>query len=228
MKVFFSEGEEYRNKLFHVIKCRINPDFSPDRILDFGCGVGRILLPMAEKCSSAVGTDVSRAMLEKAVLHCKEAGLDHVELVQSDDDLSQVDGSFDFIHSIYVFQHIPCSRGYKIFKQLLQKLSPGGVAMIQFTYDNDCSKRRNIMHWVKTHVPFALQIINLIRLRAPDTPIMEMHNYSLNRLDRILHELNAAHCYTRYTKDGPFRGVMMFIQVAPRTGQEFVDMTPIP
>ena len=100
--------------------------------------------------------------------------------------------------------------------------------MIHFTYDNDCSKRRNIMHWIKTHVPFALQAINLLRFRAPDTPIMEMHNYSLNRLDRILHKFNAAHCYKRFTKDGPFRGVVMFIQLTPPGDQEFIDLTPIP
>lgn len=227
LNTFFSEGREYRDKLFNVIKKHVAADFAPQRCLDFGCGVGRILLPLAEISSSAVGLDVARTMLDKAELHCREAGLDNVTIAQSDDALSALEGSFDFIHSIYVFQHIPCQRGYKVFRQLLEKLNPGGVAMIQITYSNDLSQYRRIMNWSKENIPLFSQAVNLLHLRAPNTPMMEMHNYSLNHLHRIVHEFNGEQCYARYTQDGPFRGIMLFIQLAD-PDRDFTDLSPIP
>jgi 2-polyprenyl-3-methyl-5-hydroxy-6-metoxy-1,4-benzoquinol methylase len=228
LKVFFAEGEEYRKNLFQTIRRRLSPDFAPGRILDFGCGVGRTLLPMAQNCDSAVGIDVAQAMLDKAIIHCREAGLDNVKFGLSDDALSQVDGSFDFIHSIYVFQHIPCKRGYKIFRQLLEKLSPGGVAMIQLTYDNDMSRSRNLIDWIKCHIPLTLKVVNLLHLRTPNAPMMEMHNYSINRLVRIVHELKGVKSYLHFTKEGPFRGVMMFIQLTTPDGEDFDALSESP
>ena len=228
MEEFFSEGDEYLKKLVQVIKNHLSPDFAPVRALDYGCGVGRILMSMGHLFESAVGTDISEPMLEKARLHAKEAGLDSLEIVKSDDQLSKIEGSFDFIHSIYVFQHIPNYRGYEIFRQLLEKLNPGGVAMIQIVYANDMSRKRHIMDFIKSHIPLALRIVNLLHLRSPGTPMMEMHNYSLSHLNRICHQMNVAQCYSRYTKDGPFRGAMMFIQKSTEENQPYVELTDVP
>ena len=37
---FFKSGQEHVDYILHMIRTWIQPDFSPTRVLDFGCGVG--------------------------------------------------------------------------------------------------------------------------------------------------------------------------------------------
>jgi tRNA/tmRNA/rRNA uracil-C5-methylase (TrmA/RlmC/RlmD family) len=46
---FFLSGEEHVKLLFQTIREHVDPDFSPELALDFGCGVGRIAIPLARR-----------------------------------------------------------------------------------------------------------------------------------------------------------------------------------
>ena len=87
---------------------------------------GRLLLPLARISRHVVGVDVSDAMLREARKHCDARGITNVELVGSDDRLSRVQGSFDFVHSWIVFQHIAPRRGTAILEEVLARLERGG------------------------------------------------------------------------------------------------------
>ena len=50
-------------------------EFQPSRCLDFGCGVGRLVVPFAKKVPQVVGVDVSKGMLEEARRNCERIGL---------------------------------------------------------------------------------------------------------------------------------------------------------
>ncbi|MEO6597734.1 MAG: class I SAM-dependent methyltransferase, partial [Planctomycetota bacterium] len=111
---FFESGRTHTAHVLRVCHRQLHPKFSPQRVLDFGCGVGRVLLGLAEKVPEAVGVDVSPAMLDEARRNCEERGVGNVTLALSDDELSAVEGSFDLIHSVLVFQHIDPSRGHAL------------------------------------------------------------------------------------------------------------------
>ena len=98
-----------------VCKRHLDPSFSPKSVLDFGCGTGRLVIPLAEIADYVLGLDVSESMLWEARKNCKAHALNNVQLLKSDDTLSCLDGCFDFIHSFIVFQHIPVKRGIRIF-----------------------------------------------------------------------------------------------------------------
>jgi cyclopropane fatty-acyl-phospholipid synthase-like methyltransferase len=112
----------------------INPNFVPRTVLDFGCGVGRLLVPFAMVAEDVVGLDVSVSMLREARKNCNKRGLRNVHLKPSDDELSTLAGTFDLIHSCIVFQHIPMERGRAILSKLLRHVHPGGMGAIQLTY----------------------------------------------------------------------------------------------
>jgi SAM-dependent methyltransferase len=107
-------------------------DLRRDRMLDIGCGMGRMLVHFAPYFERVDGVDIAPEMIEQA----RESGLPanvHVE-VSSGADLSQIeDRGLDFVFSFLVFQHIPepdVIRAY--LKEVGRVLRPSGKAALQF------------------------------------------------------------------------------------------------
>src|SRR5436190_21944086 len=67
---FFRSGKDDIEHLLHIASTRIDPAFTPQRALNFGCGVGRLLIPLAGIAEEVVGLDVSESMLKEARKNC--------------------------------------------------------------------------------------------------------------------------------------------------------------
>ena len=48
---FFETGERHVATCFETIRRCLAPSFAPRRTLDFGCGVGRLVIPFARRCA---------------------------------------------------------------------------------------------------------------------------------------------------------------------------------
>jgi SAM-dependent methyltransferase len=127
---FYASGDAEVADVLALIRSRLDPGFAPRLAVDFGCGVGRMLRGLAQQAERAIGVDVSPTMLGLARQRLDEIGIDNVDLVQSDDRLSAVPFGIDLVHSTIVFQHIPPSRGYDLFEQLVMRLGPGGCGVV--------------------------------------------------------------------------------------------------
>src|SRR5947209_723314 len=77
------------------------------KVLDFGCGSGRVTRPLAELFGEAHGVDVSSEMLE--IARVALADLPNVRLYETNGQNLDVlgDSLFDFAFSFSVFHHIP-------------------------------------------------------------------------------------------------------------------------
>jgi len=186
---FFDSGEEHVKAAFNVIRSHLDADFAPERCLDFGCGVGRTLIPLARRSSEAVGVDISPAMLAEAKRNCQAMAVENVAFAESDAGLSRVIGQFDFIFSTIVFHHIRTEQGYPLFGALLGKLRPRGVIALQFLYKVRGSMLLTAARWAQARVPLAHGMVNLVRGRPVGAPSMEGNVYSLERLFEILEQL---------------------------------------
>src|SRR5690348_8156867 len=82
---FFRSGHDHVAHVLATIRTHIDPAFAPQRVLDFGCGVGRVLIGLADIAPEIVGVDVSPSMLAEARRNCDEQGGSHVKLAVSDD-----------------------------------------------------------------------------------------------------------------------------------------------
>lgn len=75
---------------------------TPGRLLDLGCGTGRLLIPFARRGFSVVGVDLSEEMLRAAAAKAAAAGvavgLVKANLVELD---ALADGSFDFAACLF-------------------------------------------------------------------------------------------------------------------------------
>lgn len=197
---FFESGRSYIDFVLRTVRTHLDPAFRPTKALDFGCGVGRLTIPLATVCDAVTGVDVSQSMLQEAENNCRLRGVTNVELITSDDHLQMVAGEFDFINSYVVFQHIIPKRGEIIIKRLIELLREDGVAVLHVIYFRKRSKATRLVSWACESMPFVNGICNRLFLNRPfGFPAVQMNEYNLGRLFRILYENDCHHCYVRYT-----------------------------
>lgn len=214
LREFFATGESQVARVLATIRAHLAADFKPRRALDFGCGVGRILIPLAREAGHAVGVDVSDAMIAEAARNCRERNLTNVSFVKSDDQLSRLEGAFDLIHSSIVFQHIAPRRVEMLVRGLLAHLEPGGVGALHFT--TWLPLRKRIVHRLKKALPPVNIAANLYRRRAWNLGLIEMNCFTLDRVTVLLAEAGIVSFYADFTGlcGGPNddRGAMIYFQ----------------
>lgn len=209
-KAFFASGQEYIDRLMDNVRRHVAQDFHLDRALDFGCGVGRLVIPLARIAGEVTGVDVSDAMLAEAKKNCEALSLTNVVLAKSDDNLSAIRGDYDLIHSFIVFQHIMPARGLEIFQKLMAHLRAGGVGVVHFTYASEHQRR-----WVsllKRFIPLARNVSNLIKGRRFFAPQMQMNSYDLNTLLLKIQKAGVASSYLEFTDHGGEFGVIVYFR----------------
>jgi len=54
LREFFASGEKHIEHVYEAIQNHVRPDFKPSRVLDYGCGVGRLVVPLAKRASLTV------------------------------------------------------------------------------------------------------------------------------------------------------------------------------
>jgi SAM-dependent methyltransferase len=171
---FFASGEAQITHVLRVIETHLAPDFSPTTALDFGCGTGRLTVPLARVCE-ATGEDVSPTMLDEARRNARESGV-------AAQFTREATGTFDLIVSFLVFQHIPVARGMEIATRLIGQLSPGGVAVLHFMVRSKRSLAVRIVNRARYRVPLLQYAVNVLRRRPLLEPPMQMNGYDLRDL----------------------------------------------
>ena len=131
------------NKLNRI--CR-KLDLKPgDHILDIGCGFGGMMIHAATHYGvTGVGITTSRHMCEFGNKRITQAGLSdrvHLELR----DHRTVDGTFDKVVSMGMFEHLPRKEYDRFFERIAAVLPPHGRGLVQTV---GCATERNL------HDPF--------------------------------------------------------------------------
>jgi SAM-dependent methyltransferase len=232
-QTFFESGRMHVEHVLATCQAHLRREFKPVRVLDFGCGVGRLVVPFAHLVEQVVGIDVSEGMLAEARRNCDQSGLRNVTLLPSDDELSALEGSFDLIHASIVFQHIDVPRGRELFRRLLQHLSPRGMAAAHFTY----AKLAHADNWgwppeeggtsrLARLAPKPRRLRSLLPFgpgqktapgdadAAPEgaDPEMQMNCYRLNELFFMIQQSGAASMRCEFTDHGGELGVVLYFE----------------
>ena len=214
LREFFKSGQEHIDFVLETIRANLVPGFYPSSALDFGCGVGRCSIPLANICKSVVGIDVSDSMLQQARKNCSEQSISNLELRKSDDTLSNISGPFDLIHSFIVFQHITQKRGEKIITRLVELLSENGVGVLQFLYYREESALIGTLGILRKKVPLWHNFINLLYRQPFSQPLMEKNVYNLNQILSILHRQGCDNIHMKFhgSMKHKHQSIMLFFQ----------------
>jgi SAM-dependent methyltransferase len=129
---FLRSGEEDIALLLAAIASTLGHDVPLTHVLDFGCGAGRLTIPLARRAARVVGCDIAPTILEHARRNAREAELCNVTFTE----IAELDVSrFDFICSLLTFQHISPEDGYEFIRSLLRLLARGGVFALQLNLE---------------------------------------------------------------------------------------------
>ena len=207
---FFQTGEEHIEKVWNEIQKHFVENFRPKRGLDFGCGVGRLVVPLANRCEKVVGVDISNVMLQEAQKNCQLRKLENVTFSQTDEFFTDEKGEFDLIHSFIVLQHIKPETGGVIVRKMLKMLASGGIGVLHFTYFNPASSFNYLRFKVYRDYPLINQLKNLIK-GEKNEPFIPVYVYDLNTIFADLQENDCHNCVVRYSFHG-FNGAVIFFQ----------------
>jgi SAM-dependent methyltransferase len=109
--------------------------------LDLGCGIGRLLPPLASRLRHTVGVDLSRVMVEAAHRRC--AALPNVEVrhIAGSDLAGFPNSGFDLVLAVDSFPYVVQSgeaHVARIFAEIARVLRPGGrLLILNFSYRRD-------------------------------------------------------------------------------------------
>ncbi|HRJ96988.1 MAG TPA: class I SAM-dependent methyltransferase [Fimbriimonadaceae bacterium] len=221
---FFRTGEGDVRRWIDYCRRHIDPDFEPKRALDFGCGVGRLLIATARIAEEVTGIDVSESMLEEARKNCEEFSLNNVTLLKSDDRLSLLKGEFDFVYSHIVIQHIPPERGTVIIERLVDHLASGGIGYLQMTYAHEeCRETLGVpppsmRHGFKEQPKLIKGAKRLVKklIGRPDLslrePPMQMNVYNLNQVMYILQQKGVTDLHVTFTNHSGIFGAALYFR----------------
>ena len=205
-------GERDVAETIDEVRRWLAPDFRPRQAVDFGCGVGRLTIPLARVCGHVTGIDISEAMLVEARRNCREAGVDNATFVNSNEYFSQAPETrvpVDFVHAFIVFQHIPPRAGMWLARELVGRLRPGGIGALHFTYARRAPRLRQAVNRMRRHVPLVNRLANVVQHRPANEPFIPMNNYDLGALYRLLSDSGCREVHARLTDHGGHLGAKL-------------------
>jgi SAM-dependent methyltransferase len=139
---FFKTGEADIAALLAAMSSLLGREIHPKSTLDFGCGAGRLTLPLARISTRVVACDIAPTILEHARQNLERAELHNVTLLSNDELNALPDSQFDFAVCLLVFEHIPPPAGYPLIGTILRLLVPFGLAALHVPFERPRGLRR--------------------------------------------------------------------------------------
>jgi SAM-dependent methyltransferase len=140
---FFQSGEEDYRRLVAPLFDRLRWEPEGKRILELGCGAGRMTRSFSERFSHVYAFDISKEMLGHAKALLPDASNVDWVLGNGTDLRGLGDESVDFAFSYIVLQHMPEPPfAHRYIREMLRVVKAGGMFLFQFN-----SVPRMTMNW---------------------------------------------------------------------------------
>jgi ubiquinone/menaquinone biosynthesis C-methylase UbiE len=181
---FFETGRVVVDRLYSRM-LEYCPPLRRRRVLDFGCGIGRLTQPWSQYFEEAVGVDVSASMIEQAEKKNRERNPFAARcrfVLNPVSNLRQFpDQHFDLVASFLVLQHMPRTLSDHYIREFARVLSPGGSLVIQLpTGPLDPPSR-----WERVAAEIYFRLVWDVFIRKPR---MEMHGTPRAELERLIQQ----------------------------------------
>jgi 2-polyprenyl-3-methyl-5-hydroxy-6-metoxy-1,4-benzoquinol methylase len=176
---FFAAGEALVDRMFGIIDAGLLPGFSPVSMLEYGCGLGRLAIPLSRRPGSVTAIDRSPVMLDLARREAERRGAGHIAF-ETPDAFHATSRKFDLVVCYHVLQRLPRHQGLSLLRALVDRVSPGGVGVFQWPLGTGASVWVQMTRWAREHWPAVNGAINRWRHKPSSDPFIPTHAYALN------------------------------------------------
>jgi SAM-dependent methyltransferase len=213
IKDFMATGDaEIQTVMDHLAKIDCLPMMN-GVALDFGCGVGRLTQAMGRRFASCIGVDISGEMIQRAVSLNQHAHCRYVS--NSDARLPFANGSFSFIYSNIVLQHVPLRLAAEYLREFVRVLAPDGVLVFGVQDSFAVNNLSSLLFRVRQQLRIRSRIKRLLKIGSAD---MKMHCMSEAVVRQSLGTSGLVDIQLTNTAAKDFNGSLKYMQNAPTTG----------
>ena len=182
---FFETGRDHVTRFLELAEVE-GRRTARRRGLDFGCGVGRLTLALAEHVDEVIGVDAAASMVQLARSHASTHpfGSRVRYRVNVAEDLAFVpSASMDVVLSVVVLQHVSNRLKTSYLREFVRVLDPDGVAV--FTVPHGATASREGL--LRRILPNA--VLNVARRRLYGyRAVMEFHVMSRRRVEAVIRD----------------------------------------
>jgi len=134
------------------------------RILELGCGIGRLLKPLAFERSDVelYGVDVSSEMIRQGRERLKDFPNLHLHEINGKDLVLFENEYFDLVFSYITLQHVPRSYHEGLFREVYRVLKQGGMFTFQMQSlgnENTREPGKNDFRTIRSYTPDELHTL---------------------------------------------------------------------
>jgi ubiquinone/menaquinone biosynthesis C-methylase UbiE len=148
------------------------------RILELGCGIGRLLKPLALERSDVelYGVDVSSEMIRQGKERLRDFPNLHLREMNGKDLLLFGNDFFDLVFSYITLQHVPRRYHENLFREVYRVLKQGGVFTFQMQFLANKNKKepgQNDFRTIRSYSPDELHTMctqykfNVLEMNEP-------------------------------------------------------------
>ncbi|MDO8622952.1 MAG: class I SAM-dependent methyltransferase [archaeon] len=126
--------ENFHNSTEHDVKIILEnlKLTKEDNVIDFGCGIGRLVKPISEHCNMILGLDISEKTLHYSTKYCDGVKNVLFKPLHSDSCIDLGNERIDAIYSLLVLQHIEKCKVLNLLYEFNRLLKVGGKVFLQF------------------------------------------------------------------------------------------------
>lgn len=169
------------------------------RLLDLGCGVGRLLVRYAGWFDEVVGIEADSFRIAKAAANVWNAGLTNVRFINAPFEGCVGLGEFDVVLCSHVIQHLSVEAVKPIMQRIHATLVPGGMIILLTAHSRCNSDSFKIWRASSTACETEVAADEFHRILADDRRknALPIHAFGLPGLRRLLteYELLRVHCF---------------------------------
>lgn len=165
---FYERGPELVSSFVDPVLQRLGVDPSGLRVLEVGCGMGRLFAGLADRFGEVWGIDISEPMIEQGRVHCP---VEARWIVGDGATLGGVDDeSVDHVLSYEVFQHIPKREVIASYlAEINRVLRPSGTFQLQMRKGSDSPRQalvRALPRWARQMSAVALRVVGVLPVKG--------------------------------------------------------------